>query len=132
MRLNVANINDNNHKAMLRFSDLQNNQWYHAVMVIDRVNNILRGYVNGSQQDLLVDPNYGATFSSGTITSSNKELQLGARNDEAAEFKGYVDDFAIWKRMLSSSEIAVLYELGQSGETFVELPPPDGTVIVVY
>ena len=130
-RLNSGNINDNAHKSQLYYAGLQNGQWYHAVLVIDRSSNTLRGYIDGSSDDITENPNWDASFEPATITSRNYSLLLGARCTPDAEFKGYVDDFSIWKRVLSTNEIAEIYQTGLKGRSFMDPPPPSGTLILV-
>jgi len=105
--------------------------WYHTVVVLDRDGNKVRAFVNGSQDGTSMNPTWTDTFESLAITSDNKQLQLGARNDQQAEFKGCVDDFSIWKRVLSANEIAEIYDLGVKGRSFMDEPPPIGTLIII-
>ena len=129
-RLNSGGVNLVSNKSQLYYTGLQNDQWYHAVLVIDRVTNTLRGYINGSQDGITENPTWVADFAAASITPGT-QLLLGARNSAGAEFKGCVDDFSIWKLMLSSSEITEIYDLGVKGRSFMDEPPPRGIWIMV-
>ncbi|MDD2600434.1 MAG: hypothetical protein PHO37_14625 [Kiritimatiellae bacterium] len=130
LRLNSGGVNSDAHKAEFYYRGIQSDQWYHAALVIDRINNRMRGYINGSQAGF-IQSYMGVSFEPRTITSGNKELLLGVSNAKSVQFKGCVDDLAIWKRMLSANEVAVLYALGVEGQSFVDLPPPAGVVILI-
>jgi len=118
-------------KAQRSYDNLVSGQWYHAVLVLDRFGNKLRAYVNGSTNGVYKsNAAWGDSFTSDSI-STTKPLLLGLRNMMDYEFKGAVDDFAIWKRALTGDEIAEIYAKGVQGETFIELPPPGGTLILI-
>ena len=77
---------------------LSASQWYHGVLVIDSGTST-KFYVNGS---------ISSTQSSSTITSDDAPLLIG--NDGVGSyFDGYIDDVAIYNRILSDSEITNLY-----------------------
>jgi len=108
-----------------------NGQWCHLVMVLDRFGNKMRVYVNGSTNGVFKSvANWGDSFTAHSI-ANNYNLFLGIRAGSDYEFKGAIDDFAIWKRALTGDEIAEIYAKGIQGETFVALPPPQGTVILI-
>ena len=109
-----------------------NGQWYHLVMVLDRFGNKMRAYVNGSTAGVFKSiAAWGDSFTAHSI-ASDKNLYLGLRTGWDYEYKGAVDDFAIWKRALTDEEVAEIYTKGIQGETFVELPPPSGTMVLIY
>lgn len=132
IRCNSGNVNNNANKAELLYSGLLNDTWYHVVIVLDRNGNKLRGYMNGSVEGFAINPTWTDTFTVASITSANKPLHLGIRNDLAAELKGAVDDFAIWKRALTGNEIATIYYHGKEGVSFIAAPADQGTLILIH
>ncbi|MBR9704392.1 hypothetical protein GOV12_03200 [Candidatus Pacearchaeota archaeon] len=77
-------------------------KWQHIVMVLDRTNERILGYLNGS----LVSNNSAVGF--GTVTS-NDFLSIGNNNALSSDFNGTLDEFIILKRALNSNEILALY-----------------------
>ncbi len=130
MRCNSGGVNDNAHKAAVSYSGMEVGKWYHIVLVLDRNGNKLRGYVNGSTNGVVASTSYTDTFTSDAIGSSYN-LAFGIRNSlNDYEWKGWMDDIAIWKRALSADEVFDIYNKGLHGLTFTE-EIEYGTTIVV-
>jgi hypothetical protein len=117
--------------------DCLNDQWHNVVMVIDRENDRLLGYLDGSTKNWAVTlPKDKQLYADNKITvdhllntcrdkytKSDKiynegPLRISGRKDDVddktsfdycAPFKGLVYDIAIWKRALSSDEIRALF-----------------------
>jgi hypothetical protein len=82
---------------------LQNNM-YHVACVYDGVD--MRIYINGTLASTPVSYTAG-------IFNSNSDLVIGANGTKDNYFwSGAQDDFAIWSRALSSTEVTQLYNLG--------------------
>ena len=129
LRCDSGGINDNAHKAALQYAGIETGKWYHVVLVLDRNGNKLRGYVNGSTNGV-APVWYTDTFTSDPIGSSYN-LAFGIRNsDNGYEWKGWMDDVAIWKRAISATEVADIYDKGLHGLTFTE-EIEYGTMIIV-
>jgi hypothetical protein len=73
--------------------------WYHAVVTVN-ASNLLTFYVNGSQ-----------VGSSITQTIYSSGLMIGCVQDGGGSypFSGYMDDYRIYNRVLSGSEITAIY-----------------------
>jgi hypothetical protein len=77
---------------------ISGNTWYHVLLTYNSGSTTL--YVNGSQ-------------SGNTITGTNSKngFTLGGGRDTLTQypFTGYIDDFRIYNRVLSGSEITAIY-----------------------
>lgn len=78
--------------------------WHHAVLVRDGVSK-LYVYVDNVPQSV-TDTTVGFT-----ITDATASVILGMRNDGTSQFVGSIDDFRIYNRALSATEIYNLYKL---------------------
>lgn len=82
------------------------NVWQHVAVTYDAgsVSNDPIIYINGASQALILDTN-----PSGTVNTSTDPYVIGNRgNDNARNFDGYIAEFAIYDRILSAAEIAIL------------------------
>jgi hypothetical protein len=117
---NIANISDNT--------------WYHVAMVVDRENDVVRGYLNGSNIGWNAGGG-GATTdvlaAGGTLTNGDS-LFMGRRLTSGAAFGGDVDDFGLWHRALGESEVQALYISSLDGNNIqsaaVSTPPSNEVV----
>jgi hypothetical protein len=107
---------------------VRTNTWHHLVMVVDNTAGTVKAYLDGSNA---VWANGGGgptanTFPAGTDISNSNPLTLGIRTDGAAEFRGYLDDFAIWNRTLTAAEITGIYKAGLAGKGLDSAQDTDG------
>ena len=49
------------------------------------------------------------------VTSANPTLYLGSARDFGQKIRGKIDEFGVWNRALSDSEITQLYNMGAGG-----------------
>tara|TARA_B100001121_G_scaffold26051_1_gene20218 strand:- start:226 stop:3321 length:3096 start_codon:yes stop_codon:yes gene_type:complete len=80
-------------------TQLEPEQWVHAVWTYDAVTDTAAIYLNGELDggpNAQRAPNGGGTFI------------LGARNNGSEQYDGYLDDVAIWREVLSEGMIAAL------------------------
>ncbi len=85
------------------------NRWIHVVIVQIEGGNV-SFYLNGT------------LWQTGLVASSvvaSKSLVIGSIFNGAGKFSGLIDEFAIWNRTLSSTEVTQLYN-GGVGITFIE------------
>lgn len=83
-------------------SALTNKKWGHFVVTFQRVNSThtnVSGYLNGVYN--------GSTVSVGTVSKQLVDLRIGGGDTDL--FNGSLDDFMVWNRALSSSEISQIY-----------------------
>lgn len=83
-------------------SSFSTGTWYHFVHVYDASAGTLAVYVNGS----LVNTHTGAPTS---IFNGTSQVQMGSGQGYA---DGVFDEFAIWERALSPTEVSFLYNAG--------------------
>ena len=91
-----------------------NTGWFHSVLVFDGTQtgnaNRLKGYVNGVAQTL----NWWNSYDIPATTPSNSASFLVGRSvGNNIYAKGKIDDVRIYDRVLSSDEVADLYQTGQ-------------------
>ena len=93
--------------------------WYHVVHIMDSGNNQL--YIDG----VLVD-NDTQTFSNTSYTG----FDVGRYISGSIYFNGRIDELAIWKRGLNSSEVSELYNSG-NGSQYPFSPPAPGESLTI-
>lgn len=74
--------------------------WYHVVFILDS-NCDTRMYLNGIRQN--------DTDNSGSFYNANDVLRLGSRTGTTDDFKGKIDHVMVFNRVLSDSEVSLLY-----------------------
>ncbi len=77
-------------------------RWVHLAVVVDRTQKKLLGYVNGSLTS-------ASDISTLGNVNSTQELKIGT-DPNNTNFKGAIDDVAIWNTVLSSNEVAEIYK----------------------
>jgi len=96
--------------------------WHHVALVIDQAAGLFQAYVDGVGSGTDGDNglwncdelNYSVTFPADGSADfdATQLLRLGRSGSSTAPyaFKGLLDDFAIWNRALTSSEILAIYQ----------------------
>lgn len=104
-------------KTVTSSLSLSASAWYHLVGVYDSSSSELRIYVSGTQ--------YGTTTSVNNyaVTAGDSYITIGS-NPPAGTF--YVDELAVYGRVLSASEITYLYNSG-SGRNYSDSSSSSGT-----
>lgn len=83
-------------------------QWSHIAMVIDRENDVIRGYLNGST-DGWFNPRTAEGFIPGSRIESIEPLLMAKTNtNPRGAFGGLIDEVAIWRRALEVNQIESL------------------------
>lgn len=86
-------------------------KWLHYVGIVDRVNHIMKIYINGQLSAQQTD-----TYSA--FNNNNYDLRIGfseggGMSGSESPFKGALDDMRFYNRALSDSEIKTLYTMSQ-------------------
>ncbi|MEK6837646.1 MAG: LamG-like jellyroll fold domain-containing protein, partial [Nanoarchaeota archaeon] len=76
-----------------------NNTWHHIVGTYDGIN--AKVYFDGEQ--------IASEAATGPVTATSADLTIGNRIDLDADFKGELDEFAIYNRTLTAAEVKQLY-----------------------
>ena len=79
--------------------------WYHLVYTYDSRGGQAAFYVNGLEQ--------GTASWPGPIDPSSHEPRIGCDPTCATPFRGFVDEFALYKKPLSQSDVQGNYEMGK-------------------
>ena len=103
-------------------SNTRDNQWHHVA-----------GVRNGATYSVYVDGviENGVGFSDASDISSTAPLYIGktsAGADPVTRFAGLVDEFQVYNRALSASEVQAIYNAGSEGTCRPCIPPPPNMV----
>ena len=93
--------------------------WNHVAMNYVRASETVQLYLNGS----VVSEEVVGEFSPET----NFDFYLGRRpapSDQLDSFEGLLDEFSLYQRALSTTEIASIYRSGSNGKCVTNEPPP--------
>jgi len=107
-------ISSGDQKSIYSTTTVQNATWYHLVGTYTRSNGEMRLYVNGVEEATYI----GTT---GTLSEGIREVALGAGNTGTVAspswsnfLNGNIDEVAIWDEALTATEIAAVYDSGNS------------------
>lgn len=106
-----------------RVDDLQ---WHHVALTVDR-NSSFGGriYLDGVNI-FTFDP----TSRSGSLSNSSS-LTIGRTSDSSNYFDGQIDEVSLYKKALSPSEVAGIFNAGSSGKCPSSPPPPEPLAVSV-
>lgn len=80
--------------------------WWHVVITWDGTN--LKFYKNGSEDTSMTKTTDGSV----TTSSTTHPIYIGGQTLTSNDWDGEIDEFGIWKKALSSSEVSDLYNSG--------------------
>jgi parallel beta-helix repeat protein len=86
-------------------------QWYHIAGTYD--GSSLKLYINGVLE---------STVASTRVLSTTQPLRLGRDGTPVEFFDGQIDEFTVYSRALSATEIAATYAAGNTGQTVEKSP----------
>ena len=103
-------IDDDNVKPRLRFPGdaILTGEWVHVVLIRDTVNDLLRVVVDGVEQESVEPDNVedNGVDGAGSISNPGKPLILGDTGRIDNPWKGEMDDFRLFRKVLTEEEIA--------------------------
>ncbi|NQT52136.1 PEP-CTERM sorting domain-containing protein, partial [bacterium] len=111
---------------------LNPNEWYHVALVLNRDDNTIRGYLNGTNLGWTVGGGVTDLLVPGSTIDTTNWLILGRRWSAGAPFGGMLDDFIIWDRALSDSGILNLYNMGLEGQSYPYYPEPGTLTLLAF
>jgi hypothetical protein len=122
---NITDTSGNAHEIYAPANLLTANTWQHVVMTYDKASGVGALYINGT---LVVSQDFG-TF---TPQTSFSNFLIGGRTTFASVsnpvtlFGGGMDEWTLYNRALSQSEIAAIYNAGSAGKCSNSAPmgPP--------
>ena len=97
---------------------LTNSDWHQVVFVNDQGTKSI--YIDGVASGTSLD---GSGFGGDDLAGATVRLGYSTGHDGSTNYRGYMDETAIWSRALTSSEISTLYDAGQAGESFLTYTP---------
>jgi len=86
-------------------SGLSADTWYHVVLTWKQSSNNVKGYLNGSSV-------FDEGQDSGQWTAPFSDFVIGKGFNDTRDFKGKLDEVAIWNVELSASDVTSLYNSG--------------------
>lgn len=125
LRFKITDANAHAARPGIASAFLQTNQWLHIAAVYNgNFGTAGRAtiYLNGALMDTHAGndaaPGTGLTVSvkAGQVASMGREGPTGGNG-----FSGMLDDFAIWKRALTTTEIQTIFNAGQLGQSLGDL-----------
>jgi len=104
LKFGVNGVNDSNDNILSLDYGITYNTWYHCVFVND--NGIINQYINGEFiSGMTNNIEYGDIFD--VLIGYNKSI---SKNDFSAPFRGSIDEFRIYDKILTGDEIKILYD----------------------
>ena len=89
-------------------SVISSNTWAHIALVLDGQATL---YING------VDSTNRTTDNSGTLVTQSNELTIGAFDDLSFDYKGLIDELAVFNVALTAQEVQSIYLATETGKT---------------
>ncbi len=105
VHFSVRDQQGNDHEVSTAANTVPQNQWLHIAVICDTSTGLLSIYLNGVQ----AAHKQGGSFTPGT---SSSDLLLGHASELKDAFQGWLDEVAIFERLLTPSEISSLYIVG--------------------
>jgi glycerophosphoryl diester phosphodiesterase len=136
LRFKVTDSNANAARPGIPEARLQTNQWLHVAATYSGQLGPVSGqaviYLNGQAIDVHTGDDGASPVG---LTNNVKTGQVAAMGREGptggSYFTGYVDDVAIWRRALTPSEVAQLYQSGLAGAALADWLRQPTTLIQV-
>jgi hypothetical protein len=109
---NVQDVNDNWHQLQSADAIVPANSLQHVALTYDKASGVARLYRNGT---IVTEMNFGSF-----TPKTTGYLNIGCRPTDPANqsftFAGVIDEPSVYRRALSSNEIAAIYNAGTSGK----------------
>ncbi|MDB4759553.1 PEP-CTERM sorting domain-containing protein [Akkermansiaceae bacterium] len=118
-------------RAAVNTTIANDSNWHHAALVIDPTGGVINGYLDGVAATGIGSggPPDGTFVSDGDGVANGDPLFLGVRGSGGFQFRGDLDDVAIWDESLDSTAVSGIYQNGLSG-IGVGIPEPSSLVMV--
>ena len=104
--------NDNSIDLGVGSNILNDNQWHHAVMVVDRDNDIGKMYADGQQ----IGSNIDISSLTGDISPEPALAVIARQVHSYGFFNGSIDDVVVWGKALNEDEVTAIYNNQKGGK----------------
>jgi hypothetical protein len=84
------------------------NTWFHLVYVVDLVNDVMKLYINGSDEPMTATPSFANT----TFDATEDTSHIGRQSDGDGDYRGLIADTAVFHKALTSTEVTEIYNGG--------------------
>jgi hypothetical protein len=106
---------------VLPASPLNDGNWHHLVMTMDKTNYLVTTYVDGASIDTNANGSLSLTGLGSFIQSGDPTIGSDPgctlfANSATAIYN--IDDLAIWRRVLAPADVSSIYSLGTNGQSF--------------
>jgi hypothetical protein len=121
----------NDLRAAVNTTITNDSNWHHAALVIDPVNGVIEGYLDGAAATDVGfgGPPDGTYIPDADGVANGESLMLGVRSSGGFQFRGDLDDVAIWDESLDSTAISGIYQNGLLG-VGVGIPEPSSVLML--
>ncbi len=120
LRLSYGNASNSENNFYTSSTNLLNGSWHHIAYTLDIANTTAKVYVNGS-----LETTHSTTITPALVASPTLTIGNVYRSDTSAyqtnSFKGKLDQFRFFHKILSASEVTTLYQ--ESATTVTSLTP---------
>ncbi|MEJ2248047.1 MAG: LamG domain-containing protein [Candidatus Lokiarchaeota archaeon] len=89
-------------------------QWNHIVLVVDRINETVTGCFNNRLDKTIIDISIMPAD-----CSNNGNVSIGALHDGTTPYEGKIDEVRIYNRLLSNSEISLLFKYPDGNKSII-------------
>ena len=127
-QINFTDNQDTNIMQVESESALTAGTWYHLVVTVDLTEKSMSLYINGVISSTV--SNEAAPDVAPDTSPYNDPQVMSWLSSEPIYTPGYVDEFAIWDRVLSATEVSLLYRSGNG--LFYPDTTNDGTTTDIY
>ncbi len=113
VRFLINSSDDSSQRASTEVDVPTDDQWHHLVVIIDRGENVVRGYLDGDTSIWRSGGGGPSSWSLGSVTDIDTDdpLTVGAVRDGSnayMPFEGLVDEVRIYERVLTEVEVGLL------------------------
>lgn len=105
-RFYISTTGSNAYSLVVTDTSVGLNDWYHIVMTYDASAGAVEVFVNGSSVGT------ASNASATSIYDNGEPWEMGRNSQFSRDIDGALDEFGIWTKILSSGEIADLYNSG--------------------
>ena len=104
--------------SLLWVDSLSADTWHHVALVIDDVNDVMIGYldgvgsgISGTNNGWSIEAGLTNSFPDGALFDTVTPIFVGNRPSADLPFDGRIDDFAIWDAAFTAGEALGIYEV---------------------
>lgn len=119
----------NDLRAAVNTTILNDSDWHHAALIIDSTAGVIQGYLDGAAATDIGSggPPDGTFVTDGNGVANTDPILLGVRGSGGFQFRGDIDDVAIWDEAFDSAAVSQIYNNGLAG---IAVPEPSSLLML--